>query len=112
MAETKVTPAELNNSSSVQSITNTGSAGGTISYINLGGLKILFVVTTYSAAAVSPTVVFPALFSSTPVVTMGTVGSAATTTGQYIVIGSVSSTGFTYYTGTNPQGAFFIAIGS
>jgi hypothetical protein len=110
MAETKITPAETNNV--VTSIANTGTAGGTISYINLGGLKILWVVTTYSAAQVSPTVVFPALFSSTPTITMGAIGSAASTTGSYIVTGSISSTGFSYYTGVNPLGAFFIAIGT
>lgn len=103
----------MNFSGNISSYTNGGTAGGTGGYINLGGIKIWWMSTSYSTAASSPTVVFPtSFFTATPVITASYVGASGTTAGQYIVTGTPSSTGFTYYTATNPVGAFFMAIGT
>jgi hypothetical protein len=97
----------------VASQSNAGTAGGTMYYINLGGIKLLWLIITASSATSTYTVTFPTgFFSATPVVTTGVAGSSGTTTGQYIV-DTVASTGFSWYSGTNPDtGTSFLVIGS
>lgn len=101
-------------SGQVQSQTNAGTSGGTMYYINLGGIKLLWMSTSSATTgATTYTVTFPTSFFNTiQTIVPGNVGSAGTTTGLYIVTGSASSTGFQYYSGTNPQNAFFLVIGT
>lgn len=97
----------------VQTLANTGTGGGTMSYINLGGLKILFgQTTTFTVAASSDSayfgVNFPSgFFSATPTITPSIIGNdAAWSTQLTSVVAIKSSTAVTlrvhnYGTGTS-----------
>jgi hypothetical protein len=101
-------------SGGVASQANAGSAGGTMYYINMGGLKMLWIITTASTASTTYSVTFPtSFFATVQGITVGSAGSSGTTTGLYIVTGTVIATGFQYYSGTNPQaGTSFIVMGT
>lgn len=108
---------KVNNTQTLNTVltqANAGSAGGTMKYINIGGMKLLWLNSANSTASTTYTVTFPtSFFSATPTVVASIGGSAATTDGFYIVVGSVSSTGFQYYSGTNPQlPTGFLVIGA
>lgn len=67
MAETKATTSEVSFSGNVQSQTNAGTAGGTMYYINLGGIKMLWCIganQTSSAAGNNYTFTLPTSFFS------------------------------------------------
>lgn len=93
---------------------NAGTGGGTMYYINLGGVKMLWMQTTASTATTTYTITFPtSFFSTVQSVTAGYAGQSGTTTGAYIVISSISTTGFSYYSGTNPAtGSSFMIMGT
>jgi predicted secreted protein len=97
----------------ISSQANAGTAGGTMYYINLGGIKLLWVSITGASAATTYGVTLPTSFFTTiQSVVQGVNGSSGTTTGQYIVTATTSSTGFSWYSGTNPQsGTSFFVIG-
>lgn len=88
------------------SISNTGTSGGTMVLSVSGSEKRLLFQNASATATTTYTVVFPTGFLSTlQGITVGATGSAGTTTGLYIVTGTQSSTGFQYYSGTNPATA-------
>lgn len=97
----------------VASQANAGSGGGTMYYINLGGLKMLWMVTAGTTASTTYQVTFPTSFFTTiQSITLGPIGSGGTTTGVYVITGTVSNTGFQYYSGTNPQTDYFMVMGT
>ena len=101
MATQRINPKQQNNSMSSQ--TNSGTAGGTMKYVNLGGVKIL-TLNVSVATQNTYTVIYPTgLFSSTPSIALGPTGSAGTTNGMYIVLGTADANGFSFYSGFNAQ---------
>jgi len=98
----------------VSSQANAGTAGGTMYYINLGGIKLLWMTITVASATTTYGVTFPtSFFSSIQSVVQGVAGNGGTTTGQYIVTTGTSSTGFSWYSGTNPSsGTSFFVVGT
>lgn len=102
--------------SDVTSFTNSGTAGGTFYYINLGGIKILWGRTNTWASGGSRTIVYPtSFFSATPHVVTNIAGAAGTA-GAVSVPESPTSSGITVnllaYTGSGTMAINFFAIGS
>lgn len=93
--------------------TNAGTAAGTMNYISIGGIKMLWLSPTVIASGTTYTVTFPtSFFSAVPAVSYGVIGSAAATTGLYIVTATIATTGFSFYSGTNYLGVNFVVIGT
>lgn len=101
MAQNKLNTTQLN-LSGVQSYVNSGSAGGTFFYVNLGGLKLLWGVTALPANATSTqyglTVNFPAgFFDSIQSITV----SGAEQVGTNLLTSQVGGVSGTSYFGIN-----------
>lgn len=96
IAGSKVSPATLPISSLVTSYVNSGSAGGTFYYMNLGGVKMLWGSSgTVAAGAVGQTsvvVTFPSgFFSSIQSAVASPNGNAAGTNDVYIGVNAVAA---------------------
>ena len=103
-------------SSSITTISNGGSGGGTISYIDIGGIKLCWGTGMVSAATAWNTVQFPiGFFSTIPIVTANAIsqGTSPSTPGGWVEFtsysapasGSPQTTGFAYLTRLQPGGA-------
>lgn len=83
-------------SGQIQTQVNSGTAGGTMNYINLGGIKLLWSVTAGIAGntgGASYGVAFPAShFTTTPIV-VGSLNNAVTTPIQHVYFTGVATTG-------------------
>ena len=111
MAKQKINPAQQLNTALSQ--TNSGSAGGTMYYQNIGGVKMLWLQSANTASSTTYSVTFPSgFFSSIQAITFGNIGAAGTSNGLYIVIGSMSTAGMQYYTGSNHQGCYLMVVGA
>lgn len=95
MARTKQTPAQQNNSGSVQTLANAGDAGGTLYYVDLGGIKMCWGTTaSIAVSGASPgasgtkNITLPAGFFSTLQSVTLTTGPATNT--QYILPTNIS----------------------
>lgn len=92
---------------------NTGTAAGTIWWTSIGSLKLLWIATSgATSGATTYSVAFPTFFTNVQSVTFGIVGSGGTTNGVYIVNGTVATSGFSYYSGTNPHDIYFSVVGN
>lgn len=115
MAETKVTPNEMNNA--ILSQTNTGTAGGTMYYINLGGLKLLWGKSDVHSAAVNSAfgITFPSGFFTT--VHSGTISASDISAYgmQADFVNAPNASGVSYYqanyAGTASMVANYLIIG-
>jgi hypothetical protein len=79
-------------SGQVTSYVNAGTAGGTFYYINLGGIKLLWGITSAVATGTSYGITMPAGFFNTIQAAMLTAGVAAGTAAAYGSIASQSTT--------------------
>jgi hypothetical protein len=104
---------------SVQSQTNSGTAGGTISYINLGGIKLMWGTTaaqTSSAAGVNYTITPPSGFFSSIQSVTPAAANMVSLANQFIDVSSFSTSSIGMYfcspSGAASTGASFIVIGT
>lgn len=99
-------------SGQIQTQANAGTAGGTFSYVNLGGLKILWINTanqTTSSGGNSYTLTLPVFFNSITY-TGATSINQTVTNNQYAVVAS-SSTSSISVVGYSPAGAASAGFG-
>lgn len=94
MAKQRINQAQQNNT--VNSLTNTGTGGGTMYYLNLGNIKILWGTTnsisTSNSVNNSWGVTFPSSFFTTIQMGIANVSSLSTETRQYAYINGYSTT--------------------
>lgn len=82
-------------SGQVTSASNAGTAGGTSSYINLGGIKLLWITTanqTSNNSAPSYTLTLPSSFFTTVTAVIAVAVNMTSDTRQYISVGSFTNT--------------------
>lgn len=100
----------------VGSYTNAGTAGGTFSYMNLGGIKFLWGITAALATGTSYGITFPPTFFATIQTATLTAGVAAGTASAYGSIASQSTTTMAFNfvasagSGTMPMQVFVIGV--
>lgn len=82
-------------SGQVSTQANAGTAGGTMSYINLGGIKLLWIVTNAVSGA-SQTVTLPTSFFTTVTACNATAINMTTTVQQYVSVQSATNTTVTF----------------
>lgn len=88
----------LDSTNGVKSQTNTGSAGGTIYYINLGGIKLAWGITgtiTVNSTVVSSNITFPTSFFTAVNTVVAVINHAATDDRQAVHADTISATGTT-----------------
>jgi len=114
IAGSKISPASLPLAALVQTQSNGGTAGGTFSYINLGGIKMLWInsatnlTTTTSPTSYSftlPTSFFSSITSVTAVASVPT-----TLANQFATISTISTSTIAVYL-TSPSGVASCGIG-
>ena len=106
-------------SAAIQSQANAGTAGGTMYYINLGGLKFLWLITgnvTGGTGGNPFTVTFPTSFFSAIQHAVGGLVSADTTPNQDVYLTNLLATGLTVNiyanAGTGNELASLLVIGT
>ena len=99
--------------------TNTGTAGGTMWWINLGGIKVLWglsaTVTLVSSGYDAYTVIFPTFFTTVQTVFANMAGSGTAQANANAACQYITSTGFTLETFGNGAGSTqfgYIGIGT
>lgn len=95
---TQITVNDMNMSTSVQSQANAGTAGGTMYYINLGGLKMLWCTGANVATSVTPTAyvfTLPTGFFTTIQSADASAINPATSLAQYANVASLNTTTIT-----------------
>lgn len=99
MTQTKVTPNEMNNA--VQSMTHTGSGGGTLYYVNLGGIKMCWGVTGQLSVPANGntayTIVLPSGFFTTVQSATTQTASLGAVAEQYANVAGESTSSITGY---------------
>lgn len=93
---------------------NVGTGGGTMYLTAEGSTRKIALSIAGASATTTYSNTFPGSFLTTAeIITQGVMGSGASTTGQYVVTGSLSATGFSWFSGTNPNaGTGFLVIGT
>lgn len=84
-------------SDTLQTVANSGTAGGTWSYINLGGIKLAWCIGSSSAgtSAFTRTWIPPTSFFTTITNVQATINSVATLSEQYVFVTGVSTSSIT-----------------
>lgn len=108
MARQKVTNSQLANS--VSSISNTGTAGGTIYYINLGGMKMAWgrtnSLTPAANTEVAYSITLPSGFFTTIQSSTASIDSAVGSVVNNIIMGNnISTSTISIYIRNNTAGA-------
>lgn len=118
IAGSKISPSTLPISGLILTQVNSGTAGGTMSYMNLGGVKMLWFTTatqTSSAGGVTYTVTLPTSFFSTITSVTATAINMGTDARQYISVQSATTTTITLTfiaPGAATTGASMFVIGT
>lgn len=119
IAGSKIAVASLGFSATIQSQANAGTAGGTMKYINLGGIKQLWFTTanfTTGTASAAVTITLPVGFFSTITSVLATPANMTTTANQYASVSSFSTTTVTMsvftISGAATSGASVFIIGT
>lgn len=92
----KIDPSQQNNSGAVQSLTNTGTGGGTMYYVNLGGIKMLWGITNSISIGANTSaswgVNFPSSFFTTIQAAVCNTSALSTNVDQYANFAATPST--------------------
>ena len=101
-------------SGQLQSFTNSGTAGGTGYYIDLGGIKIVFGTTSLGAFASGTyyTFNYPIVFDAIPTPLVSPTGSGGLLPEMYLLESSVGTSSFQIYNIQNTYSIFYLIIGT
>lgn len=106
----------LDPTNGVQSQTNAGTAGGTMYYINLGGIKLCWGLTATQAQGSSYTITLPTSFFSTIQSIVVNAFVQTVTANQFISVNAASNSSITLNfvstTGTGTTQSYFLVIGT
>lgn len=107
IAGSKIAVSSLGFSATLQSQANAGTAGGTMKYINLGGIKMLWCLSSNQTTGTGPisyTFTLPTSFFSTITMVQASAANPTGNANQYTTVTSQNTTTVTVYI-TSPGGA-------